>query len=586
MIELTLEPSDSQPELRSVEPGPFASQSAQPAPDRRASATREPAAPAPSSQPGLTGTVVDAFAQPVPHARIVAKIGAPVAESVTDSKGRFSVTVSRGRYSVTVTARGYARRVIDGSAPDSNIRVELVPEALIAGQVVRRTDGHPAPYATVVARTSSEWRRSSVATTQADAEGRFLLHALEPGEYELSAAGSGWASRDPVVIGVDALGLHDGVQLAVEPAQAVTGTLRYKATEAACPDGIVRVDGMNDRFVPLNRRVKATQGSFRIPDLPPGSYNLDASCGDLDLPGGERTVVVGASSPAPIVLEFSRPASVCGRVLDESETPVVGAVVLAYQDDNKWPSRARTDDAGRYCFEPLEPGAYTIQTDRDPEAYDANLADGEVDDDFDFVETLEPPEAPPRLRGVVLDETGAPYLGLVVSCANGDLMMRLFGGGDPTSETGAFDASLVDPCKLSVQDSRGGRIDVLAGLPSGGRVAAEHMPLTLICERPTGVITGRVVSSTGEPLSHIAVVATEIDTSPRPKAATAARTLRAATEGPRAAPVYAMTDDDGRFEIQRIVRGEYEVVARQFAEDRRVVGRAYTGDPLTLVMPN
>ena len=178
-------------------------------------------------------------------------------------------------------------------------RVGFTPVARVEG-VVRRADGAPVTSTRVSldARVPQVNLEGSSRTAAVDANGRFVLQNVPPGDYRLSArsipgaerrpgeAALLWAQTDLVVSGQDVQGL--GLTLA--PASVVTGRLSFTGTVAPPADlSVVQLQFIATEALAsalagsgggspstLNATVSA-DGTFRIASLPPDRYTVSAS---------------------------------------------------------------------------------------------------------------------------------------------------------------------------------------------------------------------------------------------------------------------------------------------------------------------
>ncbi|MFA5909933.1 MAG: carboxypeptidase-like regulatory domain-containing protein [Vicinamibacterales bacterium] len=299
-------------------------------------------------------------------------------------------------------------------------------------------------------------------------------------------------------------------------------------------------------------RLAATdaQGRFEIKELPAGRYTMTASKGGfVSLQYGQRRP---SESGTPIELAdgqtleklqiaLPRGSVLGGRVTDEFGEPVANASVIAMRysyaaggrrltaapGSN---SRDTTDDQGHYRLFGLPPGEYfvsaTLRTGgteaADPagetsgyaatyypgtpniaEAARVTLAVSQENTSVSFglIATRMV-----RVSGTVMSSDGAPASGGTVMLVPGGtaggrgVVMQQGGNGGRTDRTGAFQVGNVAPGRYQVQARTGGR---------GGEGELARMDLVVGAEDVTGltmvtspgaVVTGTVVSDTGEPL--------------------------------------------------------------------------------------
>ena len=289
------------------------------------------------------------------------------------------------------------------------------------------------------------------------------------------------------------------------------------------------------------------QGRFEIRDLNGGRYSLTAS------KGGFVTLQYGQRRPGeagtPIELSdaqvldrlligLPRGSVISGRISDEFGEPIVNASVsamrYAYVGGSRrlTPAGARdtTDDQGFYRLFGLSPGDYIIS---------ASLRMGEVTDPGDelsgFAPTYFPgtPDATAaqqvrvalsqeqggvsfalaatrlvRVWGQVLSASGTPHWGGMVSLspiggAIGGGLARgpgfFQGNGSRIEGDGSFWITNVAPGRYQLTARAGGRDDAEFARMDV-TVGGSEVGSLIVVTAPSGRITGKVVTDTGEPL--------------------------------------------------------------------------------------
>jgi 5-hydroxyisourate hydrolase-like protein (transthyretin family) len=222
----------------------------------------------------------------------------------TDREGNFLFErIADGTYSITASANGFAQEDykrdaspesgflrVDSSTSSQDIDFQLKPEAIIRGTII---DGAGKPVADLsVTAVEKEAKNSGrvVASAQTDANGQFVLRELPPGTYLVCAngpAGYGassspsspyreiWyggtvSSEGAIPIPLKERDERNGVRIAVER------ETRYRVVIwLSGPEG----EPTPDRYDVLiqNRShvsMKQSDGSYVIPDIPPGHYTL------------------------------------------------------------------------------------------------------------------------------------------------------------------------------------------------------------------------------------------------------------------------------------------------------------------------
>lgn len=298
-------------------------------------------------------------------------------------------------------------------------------------------------------------------------------------------------------------------------------------------------------------RLAATdaQGRFEVKELPAGRYTLNASKGGfVSLQYGQRRP---SESGTPIELgdgqtldkltiALPRGSVVGGRITDEFGEPVANASVIAMRysyaaggrrltaaaGSN---SRDTTDDQGHYRLFGLPPGDYFVSAtlrSGGPEAADPT---GEVSG---YAATYFPgtpniSEAAKvtlavsqentsvsfgliatklvRISGQVLTSSGTPAAGANVLLMPGGtaggrgMLMQQGGNGGRTDQTGAFSIANVAPGRYQVQARSGGRGGEGEMAKMDLAVGVEDVSGLTMVTAPGAIVTGLVVSDTGEP---------------------------------------------------------------------------------------
>lgn len=155
---------------------------------------------------------------------------------------------------------------------------------------------------------------SAIPPTLTDAEGRFAFAGLRRGPHVVSAESRGAkATQTEVIPDADLI-------LELAPLGTLEGSVLAAADEdciaRAC---VVRLAG------PISRTGSARAGRFVFERLEPGRYTATIK---TTTGGSSVEVEVEAGERASVEIAIQRFARIRGRVLDEADAPVVGALVL------------------------------------------------------------------------------------------------------------------------------------------------------------------------------------------------------------------------------------------------------------------
>jgi len=318
---------------------------------------------------------------------------------------------------LTILADGYARLVHEAPAVFGDdveaLVLDLVAESRVAG-VVLTPDGEPIEGARVtlgepaVSVEDGEVRVERRASfggggevrhrTETDAAGRFVLAGVEAGRWELRARADDFVDAKPVRFELEQGRHREGLELVLDPAGAIAGTV-FDARGRPAAGQRVRAElldtGEQEPADELGRLLAALgdgggglatatadgQGRYRLDGLRPGPYEVALLAGEagMRMGGGAMflmasgdsgetlgtpvRVVVEAGEVVPLDLTRPQSARIDGRVLAGGE-PVPGAHVALQRDGTFVPltvAEATAGEDGRYAFEEVDPGEYTVQ---------------------------------------------------------------------------------------------------------------------------------------------------------------------------------------------------------------------------------
>ena len=297
----------------------------------------------------IYGTVRDVSGGVIPNARISHSLDGtfPDLETATGGDGTYELCMPVGNTTMQVTADGYATIASRLSAYGRTRHdVELPPEAVVQGRVVRAGDHAPVEGAQVDLRTSSTLRTGIPRPQHAvsDADGRFHFSGATTGTHELSAIADGLSTARPLQVVAQVVGTNELVCELV-PASTVAG----KVVEEGTAVGVVGVGVTLANRYETRRGVTGADGAFAFTSVPSGDY----------LPGVvvERTryprIVVADADLRGVTLAIAARVEIAGRVTRKHQ-PVEGAVVSTAGS-----TPTMTDHEGRYALE-LAAGKHSL----------------------------------------------------------------------------------------------------------------------------------------------------------------------------------------------------------------------------------
>jgi hypothetical protein len=442
-------------------------------------------------------------------------------------------------------------------------------------------------------------RSSFVALTHAD--GGFLIAGLPRGfTAHLSVTSPGLVPTN-----LDALILRPGTMnasIAMQQTGRIAGRLERPDTSTNA-ETRVAITGIASPYYEANTQVSWESPEFSFEDLPPGTYSLDANGWRDFVPVPVKNIPVEPGRTADVTVRFVKGSHVVGRFVDSQSGEGVASMSfrIGSKNGSSVPKLYASDAYGRFDIV-LAPGAYSLFI--DPTAAGATARGQGVapakptePPAAPISVTVEPgkysrlgaiklvPEgaAPPKpadpaasappaetpstsstapqppqpqvaqsapLTGTLLDENGSPASNIEVTAYRG----HAAGAAAPVTVRTTGDG------EFTVTPFSSGTT-LLVARPEG-RVAFARLapgqvsPVTMRLVPADSTISGTVVDSNNEPLSQVAVTASNIFP-PRKEEDSSAINLfidlnshyPLSDYSSFENPYTASTDDDGRFEI-------------------------------------
>jgi len=387
--------------------------------------------------------------------------------------------LEEGEYSATVSRDGYGRKVAQGlpvKAGSENVWPPItIPNGVALAGTVKDSSGKGIPGAQLFAIALGEGFRPQEATT--DLEGRFRVDGLAPDKQiflNVTAEGYGGAQRSATPPAED-------LAIVLKTAGTVRGRVEDGDTKQPITDFTVsRAGGRGGAGAGFainiangrgngDRSFQAQDGTFELPDVPPGKWTLRASAAGYRT-GETSGVDVGeGETKEGLVISLRKGGSLSGRVLDPARGTGIpnasvswrsagdgGGAAMAFlgRMGGGGNSSTTTDADGKFRFDGLPTGHVTVTADHTDYLEASRDADPDKDASVDI--TLGTGGA---ISGSVVGRDGrSPVAGALVSLdAEGDANM--FGGGDTTrtdgSGTFSFDHLQAGRFKLTAQSAAG-----------------------------------------------------------------------------------------------------------------------------------
>lgn len=299
-----------------------------------------------------------------------------------------------------------------------DFQLQLAPLAAIEGVVVNSTGAQLTQMNVSLSDATAGGPSMLNMSARPDAEGRFRIANVPPGQYRLTArstiaaprppppvqgAGRGAAGRggampprpQPVTVWAAADVAVDGrdvsnVMLSLQQGVSVSGQIAFEATTQQPPGDLTR---MRVTVSPVGPNPFGGSGSvqvdaggrFTIPSIPPGRYRLNATGAagwltESAMIGGQDALdfpfeVKGNQNVSGVTITLTdRRTELTGTVVDDKNQPALDYTIVIFPSDSRYwgtASRriqtARPSTDGQYTFRGLPPGEYRIATPVDVE---------------------------------------------------------------------------------------------------------------------------------------------------------------------------------------------------------------------------
>jgi protocatechuate 3,4-dioxygenase beta subunit len=498
----------------------------------------------PTPPPYYTAAVVDDQGRPVAGAMVDAYVYQPsegwgyrdrepelAQRTVTGSNGVFSLLPSPGATLAVVKKPGLATawKTWSSLLENSSDPVILTPSTPLAGIVLDESN-HPVPGAEVwvtQAIIGNQYGREEQAnelfgaparesfSTKTGADGRFRIPNFPAAGHAglaVKAAGKALRPSGEYAMTREHQSGDDDIQLRVAPAGAVEGKVTVEDTGQPLAGIKIKLEGSKSGLYGSEYRdtiESAEDGSFRIPDVQPGEYNVRAIFPGQPVPdwvlstaklqNGQVTVVAGETTRG-LEIQASKGAIVqVSVVMTNDLSPVVGVPVSAAG------STAYTGINGMAMFRvPLGRNYFSTRKDSTSQSREADVEAGHITNVW--IQLI----PPPTITGTVRDPSGAPVPGALVSYHPGHSPNAPDAAEATTDKNGRYEIIL----KLSREDMEWdgpiSETNCIVARDLGRNLAAIHdfveIPAKLDLDLQPGItLSGSVKDTNGAPITNATV---------------------------------------------------------------------------------
>lgn len=511
----------------------------------------------------MTGGVIAGARVDATRLRLNAEPGSAIAVAFSDHDGRYKLAVGAGAILVAASHPEYASqsRYLDLGSGGATANFALVPGGAIEGVVRDVQTNQPVPGAAVRAISGSPALEIEAGdrVVKSDAAGKFRFAGLRPGEYEITARESSRRSRVPVGVGLGVAEQQTNVVVLVSG----TATIRGKVVDdGGAPASRVTVSafGGGER----DEVISDAAGAFVLEGLPPARWALSGTS-DSYISDGQAIVELKKTDVDGVVVRVRRGLEVRGHV---EPREVCDVEISNAERDNPLGRRysATTNTDGAFHFAPFGSGNATLIA-RCPNGDQGTIA---VTVAAGGGETIIPVAPGGSIEGRIVDTSGKPVAGVMVSAESGTDMRRLEMGNvvsgfkAVTSTTGTFEIGSLPAANYRLSALDTGRLMKATKTVKLALAAGQHATgVEVVVERPSGTIQGTVTGPDGAPIAEAWVAAHQ---SLRDQMLSACddpadcKVMGSVGTGAHQ-PTPAMTDARGHFELTSLPHGKYQVVA-------------------------
>ncbi|MED4051937.1 carboxypeptidase regulatory-like domain-containing protein [Priestia megaterium] len=481
-----------------------------------------------------------------------------VATLVTDQNGQYLLeNITPGTYRVIVSNQGFgtlAQEAVVIVNQEIILNFSLTPNpGTILGTVLNQQNGQPLGGVGVVVRQFSP-AGPVVANSATDGNGVFTIPNLAPGTYTVIATlpnfGTSAASVEVIT------NSSSTVKLALTPNPgAVQGVATNAASGAPLPNTFVRVINNNGVIVAVMQT--DSNGQYRVQNLEPGTYTMIVINSSFQRQTIGFMVAAGQTNIINVPLELN-PGSINGTITNaQTGLPLAGATVQLFLSQSLIPvANTVADENGVYRFNGLEPGDYIVTA--NSTSFARGVLGATVLPNVQTTANISLQPNPTSVSGTVTDQNGNPLSNATIRVL--DENETVLGTG-VSGLDGAYAVGGLPPGTYGIIATKTGFSTTTSGLTLiSGEI---QTGVNFILAANSGTLTGIVAdSSTGTPLPGVTVTIRNI------------LGLVVAT---------AFTNVDGRYMIQNLAPGEYNVSFFENGFGNLVLGAQITTNITTVL---
>jgi protocatechuate 3,4-dioxygenase beta subunit len=393
----------------------------------------------------FSGTVVDAQGNPVADATVdcyqyPSRTGSGPLEmelkqhATTDGQGAFEFPAFYGQAVVLVTKAGLAPgwQTWNAGAPEEPQKIILIAPSALAGVVVDDAGQQVADaevwVSSALNKTTTDYGQPSIVygniarelfSARTSADGKFRIENFPADGQAIFSVKKAGKALHPTAnsFQYDELPFHAGqedITLTLDPAGSVAGKVVERGSGLPLGNAVVGLEpstpGMGYFLFDQETFVSAADGSFQIPDVPAGSYQVMASFTNepiADWVADPVPVTVAAGETAPDVqIQAYKGGVVQVTVRGKDNHELISDAGVSVNNENY--NRGGSTDTNGVAYFRLPPGQFNLYANKQnwSQAQEqTTVTDGQMSQ-----VTIEL-EAAFKVMGVVRDASGAPVAG-------------------------------------------------------------------------------------------------------------------------------------------------------------------------------
>jgi protocatechuate 3,4-dioxygenase beta subunit len=243
-----------------------------------------------------------------------------------------------------------------------NTNPKGVGPGMISGKIKDKSTGAGISGAIVVAYESGT--NNQIASTSSGASGDYTL-SLPPGKYDVNASATGYYANQKNGIDVTPGNNTAGQDIELTPIPGQQpGSISGTVTSGGAPlEGATLIAYESGTSNQKGSATTDSQGKYKITNLPPGKYDVNASKSGYESKQQNGITVNSGQDTPNINFDLAKssipPGAISGKVLDQNGAPIVGAVAAA-KTGGAVKNQSVTWSGGFYLITELPPAIYSV----------------------------------------------------------------------------------------------------------------------------------------------------------------------------------------------------------------------------------